>query len=478
MSLLSNAKWNGFSQLFKVFVQVVNLVYLAKIIPPEQYGILAMAAVIVNLGVLLRDLGTSSAIIQKKVLNDRLKNTVFWLNVVLGFSVLVIILLLSPLVSSYYHQPEVMPVLMLLSLTFPLSSCAAVHLALMERESKFRVVSSIEVSSSLLSVIVAIVLANLGFGVYSLVAQAIVQNLSSAILFWFFSKWYPSFKFFINKEDLFSILGFSTNVSLFNIINYLSRNADSFIIGKFMSAFILGSYNLAYRIMLFPLQSLTFVVSRSLYPLMSHYQDDENKVQDMYLNSVFVIVLITSPLMSGIAFYAKPIVYIIFGSKWYLTASVLVWLAPTAIIQSVLSTTGSVFMAKNRTDILLKLGILGAFLQVGAFIIGSHYSIVAFSKFYLIANVINFFPAMICLLSLLNVSFFSFFKVMLPVLISTLLMVLMLFVLNYYFLPVSEITNFVRLFFCSLVGVVSYILSLYFLSSRFRFFIKSKLIVK
>ncbi|WP_142764533.1 oligosaccharide flippase family protein, partial [Klebsiella pneumoniae] len=84
-----------------------------------------------------------------------------------------------------------------------------------------------------------------------------------------------------------------------------SRNADSFIIGKFMSSAVLGSYNLAYRIMLFPLQSLTFVTTRSLYPILSKTQDDNETILNTYLNCAFIVLLITSPLMTGLAFYSQ-----------------------------------------------------------------------------------------------------------------------------------------------------------------------------
>ncbi|HAM5519683.1 TPA: oligosaccharide flippase family protein, partial [Escherichia coli] len=102
---------------------------------------------------------------------------------------------------------------------------------------------------------------------------------------------------------------------------------------------------------------------------------DNLQISKIYINCVFFILLITAPLMSGLAFYSKPFVSIVFGEQWHITGDILKWLAPTAIIQSVLSTSGSVFMAKGRTDVLLKLGIIGAFLQVSSFLIGVHYDI-------------------------------------------------------------------------------------------------------
>ncbi|HBE3947712.1 TPA: oligosaccharide flippase family protein, partial [Escherichia coli] len=231
---------------------------------------------------------------------------------------------------------------------------------------------------------------------------------------------------------------------------------------------ILGSYNLAYRIMLFPLQSLTFVASRSLYPVLSHYQDNILKVRNTYLNCVFVILLLTAPLMSGLAIYSKPFVFLIFGPQWHITADVLQWLAPTAIIQSILSTTGSVFMAKGRTDTLMRLGIIGTFLQVSAFLIGVHFSITTFAFCYLIANILNFFPVMVCLLKLISVSFYSFFKKIFSIIMSTLIMIAVLKTIDLLVFPIADIKNLFTLVFFSLAGAVVYFFAIFSLSTQFR----------
>lgn len=472
MSLISNAKWNAFSQLFKISIQLINLIYLAKIIPPNEYGLMAMAAVVITLGILLRDLGTSAALIQRKVLSEALINTVFWLNTLMGLIVAIIVSILAPFIAGVYNQEKLTYVLIMISITFPLSSCAAAHLALMERESQFKKISSIEISSSLLSVLVAVLLAHKGFGVYSLVGQSITLSLVSAIQFWYCSSWRPSFKNMIVISELKQFFNFSANLSLFNLINYFSRNADSFIIGKFMSAAILGNYNLAYRIMLFPLQSLTFVASRSLYPVLSRQQDNDDAVLNTYTNCVFVIVMITAPLMTGLALLSVPFIHIIFGTQWALTADVLKWLAPTAIIQSVLSTTGSVFSAKGRTDILVKLGVVGTILQFGSFLIGMNFSITTFAMCYLIANILNFFPVMICLLKVISGRFISFIGSLIPILFSTLSMMIVLELFNVFLYSFDSVSSFSILILYAIIGACSYFIFLYLFSTKFRSFFR------
>ncbi|MBA5599883.1 MOP flippase family protein [Pectobacterium aroidearum] len=476
MSLLENAKWNAFSQSFKIIVQLINIVYLARIIPPSEYGIMAMALVVINFGILLRDLGTAAAIIQRETLTSRLINTVFWLNTLMGITIGIVIIAISSPIASIYEQPKLFPVLCLLSVIFPLSSCASAHQALLERESKFKKISMVEVTSSLFSVCMAIVLANMGYGVYSLVFQAIVMSFMSACQYWIISVWRPSIKEFISIAELKSIFGFSANLSLFNFINYFSRNTDSFIIGKYMSAAILGSYSLAYRIMLFPLQSLTFVATRSLYPVLSKNQNNNKEIAKTYLNCIFAVLFITMPLMSGIALLSQPFVNLVFGSQWWLTADILTWLAPTAIIQSVLSTTGSVFMAKGRTDILMRLGIVGTILQVGAFFIGANYNIIVFAKMYFIANIINFFPVMFFLLKLIDSSFSAFFNKILSILISSVAMIIFLKIIIEFFVVDVKHQSVISLFLTSCFGAVFYFLSMFVFSKSIRDF--SKKIIK
>ncbi|WP_413725040.1 lipopolysaccharide biosynthesis protein [Sodalis sp. RH16] len=473
MTLLSNAKWNMSSQLFKVMVQAINIIYLAKIIPPSEYGLMAMALVIFNLGVLLRDLGTSAVIIQRKELTNSLINTVFWLNLLMGIGLALIITVSAPFIASLYHQPKLTNVLMLLSITFPLSSCASAHLALLERESQFKKVSVIEITSSLASVIVAIILANFGYGVYSLVAQAIVLNMMSAIQFWMASSWRPKMSLFIDMKELRNIFGFSANLSLFNFINYFSRNSDSFIIGKFMSSAVLGYYNLAYRIMLFPLQSLSFVATRSLYPILSKSQDDDEEVLRTYLNCIFIVLMITTPLMSGIAFYSEPFVRLVIGPQWHLTGDILKWLAPTAIIQAVLSTSGSVFMAKGRTDILMRLGIVGTILQVGSFIIGIRFDITKFAMCYLIANILNFFPVMFFLLRIINGTLSCFFKKIYAIFVSSFVMIAALTIFNNFY-PMVKIINILSLVMLCFLGVIVYSFALFTTSPMVRLAVISK----
>lgn len=456
MGILSNTKWVAISQLIKIGVQLLNIVVLARLIPPAEYGLMAMALVITNFASLVRDLGTSAAIIQKKDLENRTINAIFWLNVIMGGGISAIIIIFSPVIAYLFHEQKLIYVLCLLSISFPLASSSSSHLAQLERASKFKLIAFIEISSSLTAVIIAILMAYNNWGVYSLVGQAITLSLISTLLLWGKSRWRPDFKRIFDWNEIKGLLGFSGNLTIFNFINYFSRNADSMIIGHYMSSAVLGAYSLAYRIMLFPIQNLTFVITRALFPVFSTYQDDNERLKRAYLDTLYYILLLVLPLMVGLMALSEPFIKLVFGDKWHNTALILAWLAPTGIIQAVLSTSGTVFMSKGKTNVLMKLGIVGAILQVGAFILGSKYDIITFAKFYFIANAINFFPVMLCVMSCINGKLSELFLKISPLLICSAIMFLFinnLFIKIPFFTSIDSIT---KLCLISLLAGVGY----------------------
>lgn len=454
MTLKSNLKWVALSKAIQIGLQLISLTVLTRLLDPREYGLMAMATVVTNFTVIMRDLGTAAAIIQRKKLDQTIKSTVFWLNVIMGTSIALIILIASPLIAHLFNETALVPVLLWLALSFPIASLGSAQQALLERESHFRKVASIEICASAIALVVALGMAYRDFGVYSLVGQTLATCSISTFLLWRSAHWRPSLIF--AKSQLHQLLGFSGNLTTFNLINYFSRNSDTLIIGYYFTAAVLGAYSLAYRVMLFPLQSLTSVVSRSLYPLMSRKQDDPAQIKAIYLKVLTFIASVTAPMMAGLAVLRDPFVAITFGAQWTLVPPILLWLAPTGFIQSLLSTTGSVFMAHGKTKLLMKLGLLGAILQVGAFAIGSQHNVQVLAMLYLVANILNALPVMYSCMKTLNCTLSDLFICLLAPIICALIMAIGMFLFIH-----TELLNFNRdvfFFICIGFGCSIYIL--------------------
>lgn len=457
MSLSNNIKWVAFSKVIQIALQLISLTVLSRLLDPSEYGLMAMATVVTNFTLIVRDLGTAAAIIQRKELDQTVKSTVFWLNMIMGISIAIIIMGSSPLIAHLFNETALVPVLLCLAVSFPLASLGTVQQALLERESYFQKVAIIEITSSALALMVALSMAYKGFGVYSLVGQTITTCTLSTLLLWRSAHWRPSLIF--AKNQLRQLLGFSGNLTAFNLINYFSRNSDAMIIGYYFSAAVLGAYTLSYRVMLFPMQSLTSVVSRSIYPIMSRKQDEPTQIKAMYLRVLSIIASVSAPMMAGLVVLREPFVAITFGEQWGLVSSILLWLAPTGFIQSLVSTTGSVFMANGKTNLLMRLGIFSGLLFVSSFVIGGQYDVQALALLYLIANLINAIPAMSFAMKTVHGSLLEVVQCLFaPLLCSTIMVAALLLVTHYSESMMSG--QYPVMFVCHVaIGILVYIMS-------------------
>lgn len=286
-----------------------------------QFGLMSMTVVVCGFINIIRDMGFTAAIIQREDISENFKSSVFYFNFIVGMLLFAVLFVLSPFIASFFHQEQLTQVLRVISVAFPINSITSIHLSLLERESKFFQIAKCESLSSFLSLFISVFLATKGFGVYSLVFQTVLYSLFSGIGFIACTRWIP--KFYMAKKDLLSTFGFSSNLVIFNFINYFSRNSDQIIIGRLFNAGVLGQYSLAYRIMLFPLQNITYVLTRSLYPVLSRSQSDKEGSLLLYLKTIKVIVSIVSPLMFGMAVTNIDFVNVVFGSKWDLVPAII-----------------------------------------------------------------------------------------------------------------------------------------------------------
>ncbi len=401
MGLVSSVRWVALSQAARVASQLVSVAVLARLLPPSSYGIMAMAMTVTNLAFLFRELGTGSAIIQRDQVSDDLLCAIFWLNVCLAFILAAMLVALALPIAHLYQEPRLAAIIAVLALAFPLTSVASVQQALLERESQFRTLARIETTSALTSLAVAIGLALTGAGVWSLVGQMLCSTAMTAGQVLLAAHWRPRKAFPV--KALGEVLGFGTHLSLFQGLVYLERNADSMIVGRLLGSAPLGLYSMATKLMLLPLQNITGVASRALLPAMSRSQGSLAAMRAMYVRATSTITMVTAPMMAGLYFLREPIVLLALGPRWLGVAGLLKWLAVVGFVQSITASTGAVFVSLGRSRLLLGLGLYGSVLQVGSFLVGVHWGIEGVAASFCVANLLNFLPASLLAMSLLQV---------------------------------------------------------------------------
>ncbi len=453
---IKGLKWTSLSRFGRLLFQYLSTIILVGILAPEDFGLLAMALVVIGFLDIFKDLGTGSAIIQQTDPSKELISTIYWINFLFGFSITVVIFFSAEIVSLIYGAAKLKPILQSLSVVFVISGLSIIQKSLMEKSLHFKSLAIIELISSFISFSLGIILAVNGYGVWSLVYQFILNSLLMSILIWIFCPWKPSFYF---KFDLFKSVGrYSLNLVAFNVINYFSRNSDYFLIGKFLGDHPLGHYYLAYRIILFPLQNITLVISRVIFPTLSKIQNDNNEIRRFYLKITNTIAFITFPLIGILAFTSKDFVQIIFGTEWNidLITILIIILAPVGLIQSISSTTGSLYQIKAKTDWMFRWGLFYSSITILGFLIGLRWGVIGVAASYLISNLLLVYPVFLFPFKLIDMNIGKFLLSFKGILLSV---VIMLFSMSLVSILTSQVnSSLMSLSILSSVGLMTYLL--------------------
>ena len=400
---VSGVKWSTASQVGRQGTQLLTTIIFAHLLSPADFGLLGMAMVIIGFVEIFKDLGATAAIIQKKELSEALLSSIFWVNVGFGILAAAFLFLGAPLGGLFYRESGVVDILRILSLSFFISSLSILHQALLQRSLAFQALAAVEISAVVCGAAVGISLAWSGAGVWSFVFQVLTTVSVSTILLWLSSSWRPHWIF--HWTEVKSIRSFGLNLAGFNIVNYFSRNADYLLIGRYLGAQNLGYYTLAYRILLFPLQNISAVIGKVMYPVLSTLQDDNRRFVPAYLKITSAIAFFAFPLMAGIFVLADPFVFTFFGDKWRAVIPLIMIFAPVGLIQSIGTTVGSIYQAKGRTDWMFKWGAGSGAVTVLAFIIGMRWGINGVATAYAIASFVLIYPSLTIPFRLIGLKF-------------------------------------------------------------------------
>jgi O-antigen/teichoic acid export membrane protein len=383
-------RWSSLSQFGRQLMQLVTTAILARLLTPADFGLIGMATLVIGFVSLFKDLGTGAAVIQRQEITPRFLSSIFWVNAAFGLAATILLYLLAPAVAVFYHEPRLEQVLQVLSVTFFISGLSILQQAILERELAFDKLAKLEIAATLAGTFTGIGAALLKCGVWSLVFQTVAVAAATTVLLWVVSKWRPSRAF--SWEEVRSVSSYSGNLTGFSILNYFVRNADYLLIGKFLGAQQLGYYTLAYRLMLYPLQSITAVISRVMFPAFSQIKDDDARFSRIYLKMVGLIAFITFPMMLGLMAVSEPFVLVFFGDNWRPVALLLLILAPVGMLQSIGGTVGMIYQARGRTDWMFRWGIVTGICAVTAFVVGLSWGITGVAVAYSIFSFLCLYP--------------------------------------------------------------------------------------
>lgn len=454
LEAVSNLKWTTLSQASRIAAQLLSVLFLARLLPPSDFGLISMALIVTGFTGIFRDCGTAAAVIQKTLDPSPIfLDTIFWLNVLIGVVIAIALALFSPLIAIGFAEPQLKEVLCALVMTFPVISLGVVQQSILERKFHFKQLAIIEFVAAFTGLVAAILAAYVGWGVYSLVLQSLLVAIFGTLGLWYVSDWNPSFRW--SRIEIDKLLKFSGNLVGFNVFNYLIRNADNLLIGRFLGASELGYYTMAYRLMLWPLQNISAVVGRALFPIFSRLQSDHRLLVEAYIQTIVGIVFITAPLMVGFFLLREPLIVLTLGDRWLPTANILAWLIPVGLFQSIGGTLGFIYLAVGRTDVMFKWSVGASFLIVPAFALGLNWGASGVAAAYAIASLLLCYPGLAIPFKLIGLKVNRVLFALVPSLTASIFMALVIEV-AIFILPVSGVHQLLKLCAIILIGIVGY----------------------
>ena len=346
---LNGAAWSTAGNWSSQLLSLVIFTILARLLSPEDFGLIALATIYVDFVQVFVDPGISKALIQREKLEDEHLDTAFWINVAASIVLGALTFLVAPLLAQLLLEPSLEGIIRALSVIFPISALSAPQQALLSREFRFKSLGIRKVIATLFGGIVGIGGALSGFGVWSLVAQQIVSALVGLMVIWWATDWRP--RFTVSQRHFKDIFSFGINILAIRLLSFLNVRLDQLLIGYFLGTTNLGYYSLARRIFQVMFNLFANAPAQVALPTFSRLQTDKARLQTAHINAVQYSSFVTLPEFTTIILCAPLLVNVAFGAKWAASIPILQLLSVAGLFYGINYLTTPALLAVNRPRI-------------------------------------------------------------------------------------------------------------------------------
>ena len=409
------AGWSGLSGLFSNGLELLKYVILARLLEASDFGLLAMAMVIIGISRIFADGGTSNAVIHFRNQDHQQLSTLFWINIMAGTGLYLLVLITAPLFAQFYEQPEVTTLLRLGGLVLPLFATGALYEVMLRKSLSFKIITISEGLGAVTGFVTAVVMAFWGWGVYALIWSQIVLSATMTLIYVVhgMKSWRPSFAF--RPAKVISHLRFGIFQMGERGLNVYATRIDQLIIGRFFGPEILGAYHIAWQIILFPVMRLIPLLNRVALPVFSSRQDDDGILRNAYLKLMTGVITMLSPLFIIATLTAPWLVPVLFGDGWELTIRLIPLMAMLGFLKMLGNPSNNIVLSKGRADIMFYWNLVLAIINTAVFLIGAYHSIFVLLGLYAFITVFYFIVGhWIMVYQLIGLTWSRFFNHIIP----------------------------------------------------------------
>ncbi|MBD1420789.1 lipopolysaccharide biosynthesis protein [Sphingobacterium chuzhouense] len=388
---VSGIIWTFSESLINKGFGFVTAVVLGNILSINDFGLIAMISLFVQVGNTIVESGFGNSLIRTKDADDGDYSSVFWMNLGLGVIMYLLLYVASPWIASYFDQPILSSLIRWYCLAFIISAFSTVQLSILSSQLQFRSITLISIPSAILGPLIAILMAYFGFGVWSLVALYLVSQIVQSLGLWYVSKWRPSFIF--KKEKAKTHFFFGYKLLLSALLDTAFKNIYNFIIGKRYTVDALGYFDRGRAVNEYPTSILTNIVSKVTYPLLSNIQDNKTETSNAYKQIIRTSLFINAPMMLALAAMAPLIFELFWKEKWLPAVPYFQIVCLASMLYPIHSVNLNILKVYSRTNLFLRLEIIKKILMALCIaiawnfgILGLAWSIVASSFLALLVN--------------------------------------------------------------------------------------------
>lgn len=356
------------SQGMKFVLSMGATVVLARLLTPQDYGLIGMVAVVTGFVAMFKDLGLSTATVQREEINAAQISTLFWINVALSVAVMLITAALAPAIAWFYGEPRLTLITLAYASGFLIGGLSVQHGALLYRQMRFVALAVIEIVSLVVSIATAIGLAWYGARYWALVGSQLTTVLTNMVGVWALCRWRPGLP--ARGSGVGPMLAFGRNLTGFTIVNYFARNLDNLLIGKFWGSQQLGLYAKAYQLLLLPLDQINTPIASVAVPVLSRLADAPDRYRMAYLRILEKVAILTMPGVAFMIVTSDWIVKIALGPQWLQASRIFAVLGVAGLVQPILNTLGWLYITQDRAHDMFRWGVIASTLIIASIIVG------------------------------------------------------------------------------------------------------------
>lgn len=364
---ISGLLWSFSDLIVNQGIQFVIQIILARLLVPKDFGIIGMITVFIAISQVFIDSGFTNALIREKEPTQEDYSTVFYFNFFMAIVMYALLFFSAGAVSRFFKEPQLISILRVIAVVLIINSFSIIQMTMLTKNINFKAQTKADIISSIISGIIAIIFAYKGFGVWSLVIKALINQIVWSVLLCMYNRWIPSLVFSIKSFKRF--FGFGWKLLASGLLETLYNNLYFLIIGKFYSATDLGYYTNAQKLRDVACQSVSTSVQKVSYPVLSSIKEDEKKLGEGYKKIIKTSVYLTFPLMIGLAAVANPLIRLIFGAKWINSIQYFQILCLAGMLFPLHAINLDILQVKGRSDLFLGLEIIKKVVGVSSIII-------------------------------------------------------------------------------------------------------------